>query len=141
MAVCTTCHQPGLTPGQPHDCPGYGEIRVSRQLGYGIRVDTAPARARMTVQLLANGAYGLSMPSADQINMADQVLYQIVGYDAESAALVLELVEDWRPAPTVQLPLTDEQAEDIKTRWKEQHGNGHAAHQVIVLEDQEASDA
>lgn len=96
MAVCTTCLQPGIRAGE-HDCPGLGDIQLTRQLGHGLRVDTAPARARMAVALLANGAYGLTMHSDDHINIADQVLYQVVGYDPESAALVLELVEDWRP--------------------------------------------
>lgn len=94
MPMCTTCLQP--IHGE-HDCPGLGEVQLSRKLGRGLIVETAPPRARMAVALLANGAYGLSMQSNDQINMADQVLYQIVGYDPESACLVLELVEDWRP--------------------------------------------
>ncbi|MGW2720821.1 hypothetical protein [Streptomyces sp. NPDC001492] len=94
MAKCTTCLQP--IRGE-HDCPGLGDIQLSRKLGHGLIVDTAPHRARMAVALLANGAYGLTMQSNDQINIADQVLYQVVGYDPESAALVLELVEDWRP--------------------------------------------
>lgn len=96
MSVCATCLQPGIRDGQ-HDCPGLGDIQLTRQLGRGLRVDTAPARARMALNVLADHGYGLAMQGDDLVNIADQVLYQVVGYDPESAALVLELVEDWRP--------------------------------------------
>ncbi|WP_345523351.1 hypothetical protein [Streptomyces echinatus] len=36
------------------------------------------------------------MQDADHVNIAEQVLYKVIGYDPERAALVLELVEDWR---------------------------------------------
>lgn len=97
MSVCTTCLKPDLPADGRHDCPGLGDIQLTRQLGRGLRVDTAPARARMALTVLADHGYGLAMVGDDQINIADQVLYQVVGYDPESAALVLELVEDWRP--------------------------------------------
>lgn len=100
MAKCTTCFQ---SISGKHDCPGLGDIQVSRQLGRGLIVDTAPPRALMNLALLANHGYGLTMQSNDLINLADQVLYQVVGYDPESASLILELVEDWRPAPTTVL--------------------------------------
>jgi hypothetical protein len=99
MAVCTTCLGRGnLTE---HDCPGLGNIQVTRQLGRGLIVDEAPRRALMNLGLLANYGYGLTMQGNDLISVADQVLYQVVGYDPETASLVLELVEDWRPAPTI----------------------------------------
>lgn len=102
MSVCTTCLQPGLPADGQHTCPGLGDIQLTRQLGRGLRIDTAPPRARMALTVLADHGYGLAMVGDDQINIADQVLYQVVGYDAESAALVLELVEDWRPASAVR---------------------------------------
>lgn len=97
MSVCATCLQSGLPADGRHDCPGLGDIQLTRQLGHGLRVDTAPARARMALTVLADHGHGLTMQGADMVNIADQVLYQVVGYDPESAALVLELVEDWRP--------------------------------------------
>lgn len=100
MAVCTTCLQPGIK-GE-HDCPGLGDIQLTRTLGRGLIVETAPPRARMAVELLANGAYGLTMQGPEHINIADQVCYRVVGYDPGSAALVLELVEDWRPKAQAQ---------------------------------------
>lgn len=131
MSVCATCLKPGLTGDQRHDCPGLGEIQLTRQLGHGLRVDTAPSRARMALTLLADHGYGLSMVGDDQINIADQVLYQVVGYDAESAALILELVEDWRPVPTAKL--SEVEAEEIRARWLAEHGNNQAAHHVVEL--------
>lgn len=106
MPKCTTCFQ---SFREKHDCPGLGDIQVSRQLGRGLIVDTAPPRALMSLALLANHGHGLTMQSNDMINLADQVLYQVVGYDPESASLVLELVEDWRPKPTIRALSGEEQ--------------------------------
>lgn len=103
MSVCTTCLQRGIRDYSEHDCPGLGDIHLTRQLGRGLRVDTAPPRARMPLTVLADHGHGLAMQDADLINIADQVLYQVVGYDAESAALVLELVEDWRSDPAAKV--------------------------------------
>jgi len=97
VSVCTTCLQRGIRDYSKHDCPGLGDIQLTRQLGHGLIVDTAPGRARMALVVLADAKWGATMVGADQINIADQVLYQVVGYDPESASLVLELVEDWRP--------------------------------------------
>ncbi|MFF7946987.1 hypothetical protein [Streptomyces griseorubiginosus] len=136
MAVCTTCHQSGITPGA-HACPGprYEAVAFTRHKGQGITVDTAPPRVRMDVRVLVDRYAYLHMPAADRIVFADQVVYRITGY--ADGALELELVEDWRPAPGVQLPLTDEEAAAIKTRWKEQHGNGQAVHPVTVLNQED----
>lgn len=97
MAVCTTCLQPGIT--NPHDCPGIGDIQLTRQRGRGVIVDTAPSRARMALTVLADATESVTVTGyhKDQINIADQVLYQVVGYAPEPACLVLELIEDWRP--------------------------------------------
>lgn len=100
MSVCATCYQPGLPADGQHDCPGLGDIQLTRQYGRGIIVDTAPARARLALNILADHGWGAAMRGPDQINIAYQVLYQVVGYDPISAALVLELVEDWRPNRT-----------------------------------------
>lgn len=140
MAVCATCHQHGITTGQ-HDCPGpqYADIVFTRHQGQAITVDgPAPQRTRIQLQALMDRYAYLHMPTADTIVFADQVVYKVTGY--RDSALELELVEDWRPAPTVQQPLTEEQAAEIKTRWKEQHGNGQAVHPVVAL-NEEKSDA
>lgn len=164
MAVCTTCHQPGITAGE-HDCPGpqYADIVFTRHRGQAITIDHAPTHTRIAAQVLADRYAYLHMPNRDTIVFADQVVYKVTGY--EDGALLLELVEDWRPAaadepqcavcltplsqhegricarPAVALaeekPLTDEQAEENKTRWKEKHGNGQAVHPVTVLNQKE----
>lgn len=96
MAVCTTCLQPGITT--PHDCPGYGDIQLTRKLGHGLIVDHAPARARIALSVLVDAKWGARLERSDLVNIGDQVLYRVTGYDPESAALLLDLVEDWRPA-------------------------------------------
>ena len=120
MSVCTTCLQPGLAADGRHDCPGLGDVQVTRELGRGLRVDTAPARTRMALTLFADLGWGAQMQGEDCVNIADQVLYRVVGYDAESAALVLDLVEDWRPVPTATLTLAE--VDEIKSRWLERYG-------------------
>ncbi|MET7458500.1 hypothetical protein ABZT03_43170 [Streptomyces sp. NPDC005574] len=139
MSVCATCYQPNIRDHNKHNCPGLGEIQVSRQLGRGLIVDKAPRRARMNLSLLANHGYGLTMQSNDLINLADQVLYQVVGYDPEHAALVLELVEDWRQAGVITFDqcMTDAEVEAFKTRWKETYGNSQAAHVVTEVKAEE----
>ncbi|MBB5932352.1 hypothetical protein [Streptomyces echinatus] len=73
------------------------DIQLSRHQGRGIVVDTAPPRTLMALTVLANGGWwGTRMQDADHVNIAEQVLYKVIGYDPERAALVLELVEDWR---------------------------------------------
>jgi hypothetical protein len=132
-------HQRDVHPEEPQlmadVSPGIGDIQVTRQLGRGLIVDKAPPRARMTLALLAEHGYGLSMASDNQINIADQVLYEVTGYDADSASLLLELVEDWRKPSvlTFDRKLTDAEMEDIKTRWREAHGTPGAAHVVTEM--------
>ncbi|MFJ8784991.1 hypothetical protein [Streptomyces sp. NPDC102476] len=136
MAVCATCRQPGITPGE-HACPGpqYEDVVFTRHRGHAITVDTAPERTRISLHALLDRYAYLHMPDEQTIVFADQVVYRITGYDA--GTLELELVEDWRPAPGIQLPLTDEEAAEIKAKWKEQHGNAHAVHPVVVLNQED----
>jgi aminoglycoside/choline kinase family phosphotransferase len=112
------------------------DIVFTRHRGRGVTIDQAPPRARIAVRVLTDRNAYLHMPTPEHIVFADQVVYQITGY--ADGALQLELAEDWRPAPTVQLPLTDEQAEDLKTKWKEQYGNGQAVHLVEVNREEES---
>lgn len=147
MAVCTTCLQPGITTGE-HDCPGpqYADIVFKRHQGQAITIEgEAPARTRIQMQALMDRYAYLHMPDPQTIVFADQVVYRITGYD--DGALLLELVEDWRPAPGIQTPLTVEQAEEIKAAWKEKHGKpgrmNHEPLQVVthVTPDKEQPDA
>lgn len=108
------------------------DIIFTRHKGQGITIDTAPPRTRIALQALMDRYAYLHMPAPDTIVFADQVVYRITGYVA--GALEMELVEDWRPAPAVQLPLTDEQAKEIKARWKEQYGNGQVVNLVEARE-------
>ncbi|WP_406444495.1 hypothetical protein OHB14_36585 [Streptomyces sp. NBC_01613] len=108
------------------------DIVFKRHQGQAITIEgEAPARTRISLHVLVDRYAYLHMPDPQTIVFADQVVYRITGYD--EGTLTLELVEDWRPAPTVQLPLTDEQAEEIKAEWKEQHGNGGVVHPVTAL--------
>lgn len=109
-------------------------IVFTRHRGQGVTIDQAPAHARLEVRVLTDRNAYLYMPTPDQIVFADQVVYRITGYT--DGALELELAEDWRPAPTVQTPLTDEQAEEIKTQWKEKYATTQAMHPVVVLNEE-----
>ncbi len=75
--------------------PQYGDIQLTRHLGIGVKVDSAPQRAKMHVDVLASGRY-LRVEDGD-IVIADQVVYRITGYDQGDRTLTLELIKDWRP--------------------------------------------
>jgi hypothetical protein len=96
-----------------------GEIQLTRHLGRGLTVDTAPRRSHITLTVLADAKWGATMASDDQINIADQALYKVVGYDPGTASLIVELVEDWRLAPTAVL--AEAGFEELKARWKAIH--------------------
>jgi hypothetical protein len=74
----------------------YGQIQISRHLGRGIVIDTAPEHAKAYIGILASTGNGVSVED-DAIRIADQVLYQVTGYDPADATLTLRLVHDWRP--------------------------------------------
>ncbi|MDX2513845.1 hypothetical protein PV355_01520 [Streptomyces stelliscabiei] len=134
MSVCTTCLQPGLPADGQHDCPGIGEIQVSRHRGRGVVVDAAPARALIGLRIIRDLAWPANIAEVgdpDLVNIADQVLYRVVGYEAGQAALIVELVEDWRPAPTVVLSEAD--VEELKARWREAYGKPGSAHVVTEI--------
>lgn len=137
MAVCTTCLQPGIS-GE-HDCPGrqFADVVFSRHQGRGITIDEAPAHTRIAVQVLTDRYAYLHMPAPDRIVFADQVVYRITGY--QEGALELELVEDWRKPGvlTFDRKLTEEEMDEIKSRWLEKHGNPEAMHSVVPLEGEE----
>lgn len=111
------------------------DIMFTRHRGHAITVDTAPPHTRISLHALLDRYAYLHMPDEQTIVFADQVVYRITGYT--EGALELELAEDWRPAPGIQLPLTDEEAAEIKTKWKERYGNGQAVHPVVALNQED----
>jgi hypothetical protein len=76
--------------------PEYGDIQISRHLGKGFVVDEAPQQAKMDVDLLASPTAYLWVEGGN-INIADQVVYRITGYDPADCTLTLDLATDWRP--------------------------------------------
>ncbi|MFE2965534.1 hypothetical protein ACFXKC_18010 [Streptomyces sp. NPDC059340] len=131
MSVCATCRETGIRNYEQHQCPGIGDIQLTRKLGHGLIVDNAPPRTRMALAVLANTGWGARVQGADCINIGDQVLYRVTGYDPEHAALLLDLVEDWRPVPTAALSEAD--VEELKARWLETYGNNQGAHPTVEL--------
>jgi hypothetical protein len=103
MSVCATCLK-SSPHDQQHQCPGIGEIQLSRVLGRGLVVDHAPARSRMALHVLADRGWGACLQGVDLVNIAEQALYRITGWDPESASLLLDLVEDWRTKPSKEQP-------------------------------------
>jgi hypothetical protein len=126
---CSTCGTTGITVWADHanKCPGIGEIQVSRQLGHGVIVDHAPARARIGLHILRDLAWPANIAEVggpDLVNIADQVLYRVVGYDPGTASLIVELVEDWRKPHVITFDksVMDEEAAAFKARWQERYG-------------------
>jgi hypothetical protein len=138
MSVCTTCLEPDIRDRQQHDCPGYAEIQVTRERGRGVIVETAPPRALIGLRIIRDLAWPANIADVgdpDLVNIADQVLYRVVGYDAGHASLVVELVEDWRKPSVLAFDrhLTEAEYEEIQARWLREHGNNQTAHPVTEL--------
>ena len=74
----------------------YGEIQVTRHLGRGIVVDIASENAKASIAILASTDPSVRIDNG-AVRIADQVLYEITGYDPADATLTLRLVRDWRP--------------------------------------------
>ncbi|REE62132.1 hypothetical protein BX257_4745 [Streptomyces sp. 3212.3] len=72
-----------------------GDIVMTRVPG-GIRVLTAPDRASITLQLLAEACSHELRVHGDLITIADQVVYRVIGWQPDSAALTVALFEDRR---------------------------------------------
>lgn len=81
---------------EPTDPIEYGEIQLSRHLGRGIVVDIAPEHAKAYIGIIATAHAGVSLDGG-AVRIADQVLYEITGYDPADCTLTLHLVHDWRP--------------------------------------------
>lgn len=76
--------------------PEYGDIQLTRRLGIGVTVDSAPQRAKMDVGVLTQPGMYIRI-EGDGIVIADQVVYRITGYDPAGCTLTVELLKDWRP--------------------------------------------
>lgn len=74
----------------------YGDIQLTRHLGRGVVVDEAPQRAKMHVDAVGRPGLFIRVEGGD-INIADQVVYRITGYNPADCTLTLELVKDYRP--------------------------------------------
>lgn len=74
----------------------YGEIQISRHLGRGVVVDAAPEHAKAYIGIIASAHAGVSLDQG-AVRIADQVLYEITGYDPADGTLTLRLIKDWRP--------------------------------------------
>ncbi len=116
------------------------DIQITRKLGHGLIVDTAPHHTRMTLHVLAEASWGARLQGPDLINIADQVLYRVTGYDPESATLLLELVEDWRQPGVITFnrKLTEAEITEFRTEWTRRHG-GHV--REALRQDEEESGA
>lgn len=75
--------------------PEYGSVVVERVLGVGMRIIDAPQRVKMTPEILSGGY--VSFAGRGRIWLADQVIYQITGWDPQDNMLILELADDYRP--------------------------------------------
>jgi hypothetical protein len=76
--------------------PDHGEIQLTRHLGIGVTVDSAPQRATMDVDVLGQPGLYLRIEHGD-IVIADQVVYRITSYNPADQTFALELLKDWRP--------------------------------------------
>jgi hypothetical protein len=74
----------------------YGDIQISRHLGKGVVVDEAPQRAKMDVDVVGGPGLFIRIEGGN-VNIADQVVYRITGYNPDDCTLTLDLITDWRP--------------------------------------------
>ncbi|MGW6292455.1 hypothetical protein [Streptomyces sp. NPDC055058] len=79
--------------------PAYQDIGVIRERGYGVRITEAPVRSKIAPLALLRHSSWIELREPDLLNIADQVLYRITGWDPADSSLTVELVEDWRPRP------------------------------------------
>lgn len=120
------------------------QIIFTRHRGRGITIDHAPTHTRLDPRVLADRNTYLRMPTPDTIVFADQVVYRITSFDG--SALLLELVEDWRPAttPPASEPAPSDPAaayQALRERWQQTHGNGEPPRVVTRVEAKEESGA
>jgi hypothetical protein len=82
----------------------YQDIIVTRELGRGTVITTAPEHTKISVGLLVHPRVDIRQPTPGVLILAEQVAYEITGYDPDDQTLTLHLTHDWRPgqkdAPT-----------------------------------------
>lgn len=77
--------------------PTYEDLRASLVLGRGIAIDTAPQHTKISLGLLTDWHIGIRLDEPGIIRIAEQVAYEITGYDPADCTLTLRLARDWRP--------------------------------------------
>jgi hypothetical protein len=75
----------------------YEDVVITRRLGHPLSIDTAPQHTKIAVALLFDARAYIRTYGPGHIVIADQVEYEITGYDPADCALTLRLVHDWRP--------------------------------------------
>lgn len=74
------------------------ELVVQRVPG-GVRVVEAAERIRISLAALAASCEHALQVRGDRLTIADQVVYQVTGWEPSAAALTAVLVEDLRTPP------------------------------------------
>ncbi|MDJ0460621.1 hypothetical protein [Streptomyces sp. H27-C3] len=100
------------------------DIVLTTERGRALTVVQAPHRSSMALNMITEHKAYLRMPTPDLIEIANQVVYRVTGYDAAACTLLLELAEDWRPNPTQAEPV-DLPAFMNVTEYR--HDRGHQA--------------
>lgn len=94
--MTTSPNMPGLRNKQATPVT-YEDLQVSLVLGRGLVVDTAPEHTKIAVGMLTAGHLGIRLDHPGHIKIAEQVAYEITGYDPADCTLTLRLVKDYRP--------------------------------------------
>lgn len=84
--------------------PTYADLQVSLVLGRGIVIDTAPEHTKISIGMLSATHLGLRLDMPGTIRFAEQVAYEINGYDPADCTLTLHLTHDWRPGQKDAIP-------------------------------------
>lgn len=107
---------PSTPPSEPAGASSanpitYEDLQISLVLGRGIVVDSAPEYTKITLELFASSPMYVRYSHRNKIRIAEQVAYEVTGYDPADCALTLRLVRDWRPGQK-DAPAADPQTED-----------------------------
>ncbi len=73
-----------------------GDLTFRRHGDGRVEILQAPPRTRFSLELIATADSAVFRVSGRRILIADQVAYEVTGWDALSSALVADLVEDRR---------------------------------------------
>jgi hypothetical protein len=89
--------------------PVYEDLQVSLVLGRGVVIDVAPQHTKIAISALAATHLGIRLDLPGSIKLAEQVAYEITGYDPEDCTLTLRLTHDWRPGQKDAPPAASDQ--------------------------------